>query len=122
MGRRGKQIRRFQRPTVLALRGERRNGKPVIRVRYLGYMPQISSFYGISILMFVGDHNPPHFHARYGGSSARFGLDGTLLDGELPRRAKRLVLEWATIHSDELATCWEQVIKHELPGTIEPLR
>jgi hypothetical protein len=29
-------------------------------------MPEISRFYGIIIAMFYGDHNPPHFHARYG--------------------------------------------------------
>jgi len=29
-------------------------------------MPEISRFYGIIIAMFFEDHNPPHFHARYG--------------------------------------------------------
>jgi hypothetical protein len=29
-------------------------------------MPEISRFYGIVIAMFYGEHNPPHFHARYG--------------------------------------------------------
>jgi hypothetical protein len=61
-----------------------------MRLGYLGHMPQISSFYGISILMFFGDHNPPHFDARYGGSSARFSLDGTLLDGELPSTSQAI--------------------------------
>jgi hypothetical protein len=70
-------------------------------------MPRISSFYGITILMFFGDHNPPHFHARYGEHSARIGLDGTFLDGELPRRATRMVLEWTSLHRNELAECWE---------------
>jgi hypothetical protein len=54
-------------------------------------MPRISSFYGITIAMFYGDHNPPHFHAYYADSSAHFALDGTILDGSLPRRAQRLV-------------------------------
>jgi len=43
-------------------------------------MPRISSFYGITVLMFFGDHNPPHFHARYSGHDARIALDGTVLD------------------------------------------
>ena len=30
-------------------------------------MPEISRFYGIIIAMFYDEHNPPHFHARYGG-------------------------------------------------------
>jgi hypothetical protein len=95
--------------------------KPVRAGRYLRSMPRISSFYGITILMFFGDHNPPHFHARYGEHSARIALDGTFLDGELPRRATRMVLEWTSLHSDELAECWDRAINHEPPGTIDPL-
>lgn len=29
-------------------------------------MPEISRFLGIVIAMFYNEHNPPHFHARYG--------------------------------------------------------
>ena len=29
-------------------------------------MPEICRFYGIIIAMFYDEHNPPHFHARYG--------------------------------------------------------
>jgi phosphomannomutase len=29
-------------------------------------MPEITLFYGIIVAMFFGDHNTPHFHARYG--------------------------------------------------------
>ena len=29
-------------------------------------MPEISRFYGIVVAMFNNEHNPPHFHARYG--------------------------------------------------------
>ena len=31
-------------------------------------MPTIAYFYGIMIQMFYDDHQPPHFHARYGGA------------------------------------------------------
>ncbi|MFQ5932660.1 MAG: DUF4160 domain-containing protein [Nitrospiraceae bacterium] len=84
-------------------------------------MPQISSFYGITILMFFGDHHPPHFHARYSGQSARVALDGTLLDGDFPRRAQRLIREWTGLHQDELEACWERAVRNVPPGTIEPL-
>src|ERR1044072_5535364 len=33
-------------------------------------MPRISSFYGIVIEMYYGDHPPHHFHARYGDRRA----------------------------------------------------
>ncbi|MCI9370856.1 MAG: DUF4160 domain-containing protein [Lachnospiraceae bacterium] len=28
-------------------------------------MPEVSSFYGIRVIMYYDDHNPPHFHAGY---------------------------------------------------------
>jgi hypothetical protein len=87
----------------------------------VGSMPRISEFYGITILMFFGDHNPPHFHVRYAGHTARVALGGTVLAGSLPRRAARLVMEWAELHADELEQCWERAVKHEPPGTIDPL-
>jgi CDGSH-type Zn-finger protein len=33
-------------------------------------VPEISRFFGIVIKMFFDDHNPPHFHAEYGGDLA----------------------------------------------------
>ena len=77
-------------------------------------------FYGITILIFFGDHNPPHFHARYGGHKAKYQLDGILLGGSLPRRADRLVREWADARQTELDMAWERAGRHEPPG-IEPL-
>jgi hypothetical protein len=29
-------------------------------------MPILSRFFGITIAMYYQDHQPPHFHARYG--------------------------------------------------------
>ena len=29
-------------------------------------MPEVSRFFGIIIAVFYNEHNPPHFHARYG--------------------------------------------------------
>ena len=29
-------------------------------------MPIISRFLGITIMMYFNEHNPPHFHAKYG--------------------------------------------------------
>ncbi len=58
---------------------------------------------------------------RYSGHRARVALDGQILDGALPRRAARLVAEWAGLHASELEECWERAINHEPPGTIEPL-
>lgn len=53
--------------------------------------------------MYFGDHPPPHFHAIYAGFKAVVDIETlALIDGELPARARGLVIEWATLHQDEL--------------------
>jgi hypothetical protein len=37
-------------------------------------MPEISRFLGIIIAMFYDEHNPPHFHVRYGEYKAEIGF------------------------------------------------
>lgn len=54
-------------------------------------MPVLSIFFGIIITMNFDDHNPPHFHARYGEYKATFTLNGDLLQGDLPKKQLRLV-------------------------------
>lgn len=72
-------------------------------------MPRISSFYGIVIAMYYREHGRPHFHARYAGQEATLAIDTLeVLAGTLPARALRLVHEWATAHSEELAANWER--------------
>ncbi|MDW7710457.1 MAG: DUF4160 domain-containing protein [Deferrisomatales bacterium] len=85
-------------------------------------MPEISRFYGIVIAMFWDDHNPPHFHARYGGSNAAIEIGSLrILDGTLPPRALGLVVEWASQHSDELMRNWEEARRSKPLQKIEPL-
>jgi len=58
--------------------------------------------------MFHGDHDPPHFHARYAEFEAKFEIEsGRLLSGHLPKRALALVREWTRIHRQELWTNWD---------------
>ncbi|MFT4603992.1 MAG: hypothetical protein ACI9W4_000710 [Rhodothermales bacterium] len=64
-----------------------------------GQMPRMSEFYGIEIAMYYREHSPPHFHAAYSGSQAGILIgDGSILQGDLPRRAARMVRRWAEIH------------------------
>lgn len=37
-------------------------------------MPEICRFFGIVIVMFADDHNPPHFHVKYGNHRALVGI------------------------------------------------
>jgi len=70
-------------------------------------VPVIAQFYGIVIQMFWDDHNPPNFHARYGNAKALFRIwDGSVLAGELPVTAVRMVQAWALEHRAELEHNW----------------
>lgn len=66
-------------------------------------MPEVSRFYGIVVQAFFRDHGPPHFHVKYGGAAAVIGIETlTVEQGDLPRTARRLVLEWASLLQREL--------------------
>ena len=85
-------------------------------------MPEISRFFGIIIAMFYDEHNPPHFHARYGGEKAFIEIESLrVLEGWLPPRALGLVIEWAIQHQEELLANWEEVVHNRPPRKIKPL-
>ena len=50
-------------------------------------MSELSRFYGIIICMYLGDHMPPHFHAKYAEFEAQILIsNGNVLEGELPKK------------------------------------
>ena len=85
-------------------------------------MPEISRFFGITIRMYFLDHDPPHFHARYGGLEARFRIQPLgLIEGDLPPRAQAMIMQWATLHQRALLDNWHRLHRDELPNRIAPL-
>ncbi len=85
-------------------------------------MPEISRFFGIVIAMYYNDHEPPHFHARYGSQRGRFEIEGlTMVEGNLRGRAKSLVTEWAALHLDELRHDWALARSQQPLVPIAPL-
>jgi len=73
-------------------------------------MPEISRFYGIIIKMYflASEHNPPHIHAIYNKSIAVIDIQTLeVIEGEIPKRALRLVKEWVFIHKNEIKDIWE---------------
>jgi hypothetical protein len=88
-------------------------------------MSVISSFYGILIKMYFGDHMPSHFHAQFGEYTAQISIsDFGVVADYLPPKALALVVEWASIHQQALADNWEN-LSESGKGTfnkIEPLR
>ena len=86
-------------------------------------MPTISMFYGILIQMYWDEHAPPHFHATYGEFKAVIDIrDLAISQGNLPRRASQLVLDWAELHQRELLEDWDLCQIKQQPKPIEPLK
>ena len=70
--------------------------------------------------MFFADHNPPHFHAEYGDTTAVIEIDGfAVLRSDLPPPA--LAIDWASQHKDELMAAWQKAKDMQSPGKISPL-
>jgi hypothetical protein len=84
-------------------------------------MPVISRFLGIAIAMLYRDHNPPHFHAVYGEHEITVAIEDGTVTGRLPRRAQALVLEWLSLHRDDLRANWERARAGEPLLPIPPL-
>lgn len=85
-------------------------------------MPEISRFYGIIIAMYYKEHGVPHFHAKYGGQTAVFTIpDLQILEGELPRRVRGLVLEWAFEHRAALLENWDLAQTKKPMKNVAPL-
>lgn len=85
-------------------------------------MPTISEFFGILIFLRFLDHNPPHFHAKYGNQEVTIDIVNGTIRGEMSERALRLVLEWLDLHRDEIMEAWHKAANGEQPGKIEPLK
>ncbi|HKL34134.1 MAG TPA: DUF4160 domain-containing protein [Tangfeifania sp.] len=86
-------------------------------------MPEISRFYGIIIRMYFQDHNPPHFHAEYQGMKAEYSIETLeVLAGKIPGRAHSMVLEWASIHRNDLLNNWERAKEPSQLKKIQPLK
>jgi len=85
-------------------------------------MPEISRFFGVVIKMFFNDHNPPHFHAEYGDNLALIDVRNlSVFSGRLPPRVLGLVIEWATLHRQELLDDWERARAQQELHSIAPL-
>lgn len=85
-------------------------------------MPVISEFYGIIIRINFADHNPPHFHAKYGSYSAYFDLKGNKIKGRFPDKQEKIVAAWAVLHEKELKDNWERAKKNKPCKNIKPLK
>jgi len=88
-------------------------------------MPVLSTFYGIIVRMYRevgGRHNLPHIHAEYAGEEIVIALDGTVLEGSIPKGKMKLLEAWMEIHREDLEANWKLLSNGEQFFRIDPLR
>ncbi len=67
------------------------------------------------------DHEPPHFHARYGDMEVLIEIETGKVKGEMSKRALNLIFEWMELHKQELMRDWEKARARKSLDSIEPL-
>src|SRR5438270_11249988 len=85
------------------------SGRCTVTIRAV---PEISRFLGIVIVINYNEHDPPHFHARYGRQKVSVRIADGLVTGSFPARALAHVLEWWNLHQSELAEDWQLASHH----------
>ena len=86
-------------------------------------MPTICIFRGIKIYMNWREHQPPHFHTKYGGEEVVIGInDAEVLEGSIPSKQLKLLLGWTVLHQDELMDNWKLAEQKQDLFQIEPLK
>jgi hypothetical protein len=86
-------------------------------------MPTISMFRGIKVYMNYSDHQPPHFHAFYGGEEVVISIDNIeVITGSMQSKQLKMLLGWAAFHQEELKENWELARKQQELFPIDPLK
>jgi hypothetical protein len=85
-------------------------------------VPKIATFGGIAVMLYFGDHPPPHLHVRVGRPGdpgvveARILIDtGELIDGVLPAVKVGQVTKWCREHRTALRADWERAQRDQHP-------
>lgn len=86
-------------------------------------MPTICIFRGIKIYMNWREHQPPHFHAKYGSDEVSISInDIEVLEGSLPNKQLKMLLGWTALHQEELLENWQLAEQKQDLFPIEPLK
>jgi hypothetical protein len=72
--------------------------------------------------MFWREHNPPHFHARYGDQEVVIEIEnGKINAGTITKRALALIQEWRILLKEELLLNWKLAEQRKALLPIKPL-
>ena len=80
-------------------------------------------FRGIKIYINWSDHQPPHFHAKYGDEEVTITINEIeVLAGTIPSKQLKMVMGWAALHQEELLENWALAERKQELFNIAPLR
>ena len=86
-------------------------------------MPTICRFRGIKITINYREHQPPQFHAVYGGEEVVVSIkEIEVIEGSIPSKQLKMLLGWAAFHQDELMENWLLAEKKQELFEIAPLK
>lgn len=86
-------------------------------------MPTICMFRGIKIYINWNDHQPPHFHAKYGSDEIIVSINEIeVIEGLFPNKQLKMIYGWTALHQEELLENWELARNKNELFQIEPLR
>ena len=71
--------------------------------------------------MYWREHEPPHFHAKYGDDEIVVEIETGKITGKMSKRAISLIQDWRKIHINELMNDWELSKMRKQLNKIEPL-
>lgn len=79
-------------------------------------MPKLHRIGSAQVVMYYGDHAPPHFHVKSHEGDAMIGLESGLpvLKGKIPSQLYREVKDWAAPRMEALEGCWSMA-KQNVP-------
>lgn len=84
-------------------------------------MPEICRFFGIIIYMYYNEHNPAHFHFKYGDFEGICYLTDDVVEGKMPAKVIEKVIKWKGLHEKELFELWEFAHQGKKLYKIDPL-
>jgi len=67
------------------------------------------------------DHQPPHFHGRYGDEEIIVEIETGLVKGYITHRALKMIQEWREQHREELLADWKLAEQNKPLVGISPL-
>ncbi len=73
-------------------------------------MPTFYTVDGVKIQLYFDDHVPPHFHATIAEYEALIDIETLdILEGELPKKKRKQIVDWATDHREDLLAIWNEL-------------